>query len=84
MLVTLAVLYIVIYLMRSRRSSVKMNRCAICGHKVKFVSDCCRAPMKATGVRGLCSKCKNLCEVACFGCRHKKCQKNCDKCVRYI
>ena len=84
MIIALVALYVAIYFLKRRRRGFGKNRCGICGHSVKFRSDCCHAGIKYKGSAALCSKCKNPCEIACFGCSHKKCQKKCEKCIRYI
>jgi hypothetical protein len=90
MIIALAILYIIIYFLRKRRGSrlggrrVSMNRCSICGHKVRFLSDCWKAQVKAPGRMVQCPKCGKTCEVVCLGCGHKGCEATCEKCVRYV
>ena len=86
MVVSLVALYLAIYLIRRRRTGgLGKNKCSICGHSVKFMSDCCHVPVKKfAGRNAQCPKCKLTCEVVCPGCGHEKCEKYCEKCVRYI
>jgi hypothetical protein len=89
MIIALAILYIVIYFLKRRRTGTRIgrmgaNKCSICGHKVKFLSDCCKAKVKTLGRLAQCPKCGKNCEVVCMGCGHKNCEPTCEKCVRYV